>query len=312
MSSTTRIVNYGIQGFRRNIWLSLIAIVTMTLTIVTVTVFAVANLAATQKYKEINAKLDYNIFIKDSASDAEVSSLQDAVKSRPEVSKLDYISKSRALELFDANPLLSSDARAAISADNNPLPREIDVRFADPNKIAGFNSFVNGDQFKAIIDRTSYQNNQEAISGYLKLVNFLRVFGIGFTIFFLLIAVVVILNTIRLTIFSRRDEIEVMRLVGATSSFIRGPFLIEGMLFGLIGALVAALLSWFSLYQVQHLLSLGFAATTIQTLVSGLGYLTDQAQFNRLFAQLFAVQLLIGVGLGTICSAIAIRRYLRE
>ena len=284
----------------------------MTLTIVTVTVFAVANIAATQKYKEFNAKLDYNIFIRDSASDADVKNLQDAVANRPEVTTSPYISKEKALQAFLVNPLLSADAKAAISPDNNPLPREIDVRFNDPNKIAGFNDFVNSERFKSTIESTSYHHNEEGIAGYLKLVNFLRVFGIGFTIFFLLIAVVVILNTIRLTIFSRRDEIEVMRLVGATSSFIRGPFLIEGMLFGLIGALVAALLCWFSLFQVQHLLGLGVGVTTIQTLVSGLGYLTDQAQFNRLFGQLFALQLLIGIGLGTICSAIAVRRYLRE
>ena len=312
MSRATRIVNYGIQGFRRNIWLSLIAIVTMTLTIVTVTVFAVANLAATQKYKDINSKLDYNIFLKDGASDGDVKSFRDAITARHEVLKQSYISKDDALAIADANPFFSKDARAAITADHNPLPREIDVQFNDPSKISDFNTFVNSDKYSLIVESTGYQTNQAAIDNYLKLVNFLRVFGIGFTIFFLLIAVVVILNTIRLTIFSRRDEIEVMRLVGATSSFIRGPFLIEGMLFGLIGALVAALLCWFSLYEVQHLLSFGVATSTIQTLVSGLGYLTDQAEFNRLFAQLFALQVLIGVGLGTICSAIAIRRYLRE
>ena len=314
MSRPYRILNYGIQGFRRNIWLSLIAIVTMTLTIVTISVFIVGNVVATQKYQEVNGKLDLNIFIRDAASQADVEQFRTEVESRPEVAQLDYISKDDALKRFNADPLLSAEDRQSITAENNPLPREIDVRFKDPNTIDAFNGFVSGEKYVPLIDKTSYQNNRGAINNYLKLITFLRVFGISFTVLFLLIAILVILNTIRLTIFSRRDEIEVMRLVGATASFIRGPFLVEGILFGLIGALLAALLAWLFFFEVQRVLNLGLGSgsSIASTFTSSLSYLTDQGRFNQLFGQLVLLQLVIGISLGTACSAIAVRRYLRE
>jgi len=312
--SVFRIVNYGVQGFRRNIWLSVIAIITMTLTIVTVTAFALANYAAVQQYTSFNKKLNYVIFLQDSASDGDVSAFKQQIADRPEVAQYVYLSKDDALKKFNEDSLLSGDTKDLITADNNPLPREIDVRFHDPNQFETFNTFVNQDRYKQIVEWTSYTNNKKLIDSYLRLTVFIRVFGLTFTAFFLLIAVIVILNTIRLTIFSRREEIEVMRLVGATHSFIRGPFIIEGIFFGVIGALVAALLTWGVLYQLQSLLSIGLGSgsAVAETFRSALGYLTDQQRFTALFKQMVVLQLIIGVGLGSICSAIAIRRYLKE
>lgn len=315
MSSSFRILGYGIQGFRRNIWLSLIAIITMTLTIVTISVFVLANIAAAEQYKDYNRRLDYTVFLSDSAPDADVDNLRQLVAARPEVAEYRYLDKAAVLEEFRKDPFTPDSVKAFVTTDHNPLAREIEVRFNDPTQYTAFDSFISQDRFKQVVERKSYvEDNKKAVENYLKLTSFLRIFGVGFTAFFILIAVIIILNTIRLTIFSRREEIEVMRLVGATRGFIRGPFLVEGVLFGVIGALIAAVLMWTFLFQLQSLLSIGLGTNNAitQAFQVGLGYITDKQRFNGLFTQLFLLELLVGITLGTICSAIGIRRYLRE
>jgi cell division transport system permease protein len=318
MISYWRIFLYGIQGFRRNVWLSVIAIITMTLTVVTVSAFGLGNLVAAKQYSQVKSKIDYNIFIEDSAADADVDLLRSAVEARPEVSFATYLDKDAVRKSFDT--LLgqgdSTDLQGIVTADHNPLPREIDIKFKDANQIDSFNSFVKQDRFTKIIQRTSYQQNKSEITNFLRVVNFLRVFGIFFTVFFLVIAFLVILNTIRLAIYARREEVEVMRLVGATSGYIRGPFLVEGIFFGVVGALVASVLSWIFLRQLDKLLASTYADNStnfISDLFSGtLSGITQSATFNSLFGYLVAAQLLLGLALGIICSYLAVRRYLKE
>jgi cell division transport system permease protein len=316
MNSVFRIFSYGIQGFRRNIWLSVIAIITMTLTITTITVFSLANIVASKKYQEFNEKIDYNIFLRDAASEADVTNFKDQVSSRPEVENSIYLNKDQVRERFNGFFGQVDALKGIITDENNPLPREIDVKFKDPGQIDLFDEFVRQERFGSLIEKTSYQDNKNLISTYLRLTNFLKVFGISFTVFFLLIAILVILNTIRLAIYSRREEIEIMRLVGATRGFIRGPFLVEGVLFGLIGALISGLLAWAFLLQLKSLLESSFStqsANFITDLFGGsLGGITNASGFNTLFAQLFAIQIAIGLALGVACSFIAIRRYLKE
>lgn len=314
--SLIRILRYGIQGFRRNIWLSIIAIITMTLTITTITIFALTNVVANHKYEEFNNKIDYNIFIQDKASDADVTQLRTQIDHRPEVSSSDYISKEQAKDRFDSYFGNVDALRGIITADNNPLPREIDVKFTDPKSIDQFNTFITQDRFSQVIERTSYQDNHDLIANYVRLTNFFRIFALSFTIFFLFIAILVILNTIRLAIFARREEVEIMRLVGATSGYIRGPFLVEGALFGVIGALVSGLLAWVFLGQIRKLLEITYTSKSTNFMSdlfgSSLGGITSSGSFNSLLSELLVFQIIVGLILGMVCSFLAVRRYLKE
>lgn len=316
MNSLFRIIVYGIQGFRRNIWLSIIAIITMTLTVTTITVFALGNVVANKKYQEQNDKIDYNIFIRDEASDADVAQFRTQVTNRPEVEKIVFVSKEDARKNFDQFFGSEADFKGLITDDNNPLLREIDVKFKDPNQIDSFNQFVSQDRFQQIIYRTSYIYNRNLISNYLRLTNLIRVFGISFTVFFVMIAILVILNTIRLAIYSRREEVEIMRLVGATRGYVRGPFLIEGILFGLIGALIAGIITWTFLHQLQIVLASSFNDQTTNFVSdlfgSSFGSIANVSGFNALFAEVLLSQIVVGLALGLACSLIAIRRYLKE
>jgi len=316
MISLWRILIYGTQGFRRNIWLSAIAIITMTLTILTITIFALGNIVATRKYQEFNTKIDYNIFIKDEASQADVDLLRTQSQARPEVASLQYLDKDQVRKRFNEVFQNEQSLQGIFTADNNPLPREIDIRFKNPNQIDSFDKFVRQDKFGQVVEDTSYRNNKSLITNYVRLTNFFKVFGLSFTGFFVLIAILVILNTIRLAIFSRREEVEVMRLVGGTTSYIRGPFLIEGMLFGVLGALIATIFAWIFLRQLQVVLATSFNDNTTNFISDLFGAafksITTVGGFNNLFAQLFVLQVGVGLFLGILCSYIAVHRYLRE
>ena len=316
ITSLLRILRYGAQGFRRNIWLSVIAIITMTLTIMTITIFALSNVVASHKYQEFNSKIDYNIFIRDSASQADVDLLRTQASTRSEVAQLVYLDKDQVRERFDQVFSHEDELKGIFTVDNNPLPREIDIRFKDPNQIDTFDSFVRQDRFAKVVEDTTYRVNRPVITNYVRITNFLKVFGISFTGFFILIAVLVILNTIRLAIYSRRDEVEVMRLVGGTRSYIRGPFLVEGVLFGFLGALIATIFCWVFLHQLQLILATSFqdnSTNYISELFGGtFGTITSIRGFNDLLIQLFIFQVGIGLALGILCSYLAVHRYLRE
>lgn len=316
MSNIFRILRYGIQGFRRNIWLSIIAIITMTLTLTTITVFVLGDMVANKQYEEFNKKIDYIIFIKDAAADADVDSFFSQVKAREEVSQSGFYSKEDIRKKFEESFKENEALRGIVTAENNPLPREVDIRFHDPRSIDTFDKFVAQPRFEQIVESTSYKSNRGAIDNYVRTTNVLKVFGLFFTGFFILIAVLVIFNTIRLAIFARREEIEIMRLVGATKGYIRGPFLIEGMLFGVMGALFSAVLFWGLLRQLQLVLqdSLRYGTTNFinDLLSSSMSNITSASGFNDLFMRLLLTQIAAGVLLGTICSYVAARRYLRE
>jgi cell division transport system permease protein len=315
--SIWRIFQYGVQGFRRNIWLSVIAVITMTLTLTTITIFALGDVIAVREYAEMNKKIDYIVFVKDSAAEADVQNFYLQIQGRGEVATTTLKTKDDARKIFEEQNKGVTELAGLITDDNNPLPREVQVTFHDPTQqIESFNTFVVDKKFEQVVERTSYHRNRGAIDNYARTVNVARLLGLFFTGFFIIVAVLVILNTIRLAIFARREEIEIMRLVGGTRGYIRGPFLVEGAFFGLLGALCSSVLFWVILRQLEQQLSdsqrLGTTNAITDMLNLAFGQITLPGQFNSLFSQLFLAQLLIGLVLGTLCSYVAARRYLRE
>lgn len=316
MYTFLRVLLYGVRGFRRNIWLAVIAIVTMTMTLLTFTVFATANIVAKQRYEAYNQKIDYLIFLKDEAPEVDIDQLRTQITARSEVRSSNFFTKEQVKQQFDEDlATVYPDLKGIITDENNPLLRYITVKFHQADQIKNFDGFVTQDRYKALIHDTSYRENQQNIDNYLRVTNFLKAIGIGFTILYTLIALMVILNTIRLTIHSRREEIEIMRLVGASPSYTRGPFVVEGVLYGTIGAILAALVSWFILSQLQTLVQQSFAVggNNILTEIFGdnLG-LKQTDSVGSLLTYLFVLQIGMGVLLGVFCSLIAVRRYLKE
>ena len=175
----------------------------------------------------------------------------------------------------------------------------LNIKANDPKDYPIISAYLNNENFKAMIDQVTYNQNQLVINRLASIVSIAQRSGIALIIILSAIAVLVALNTIMLTIYSTRDEIGLMRLVGASNKFIRGPYIVQGMLYGLVAAIL-------SLVLTAPLVS--FGAPYVKVLMPEMDL---QSYFYGNLLKLFGYQLLFGVALGAISSFIAVRRYLK-
>ena len=321
MSGTTirRIFKLGLTNFWRNRWLSLAASLMIMLTLLTIGLFAILNIFFNSAAQGIKDRIVISVYFYENATDAQIQDIKYQLSNRPDVKSITYISKEQALAEWESRAV-NQKVKDLVSADNNPLPRSLQIKANDPNSLAAIAAALSVDQYKPIVRSVSFQETKAAIDKLISITNFIHRLGWVLTAFLLLISLVVVLNTIRLTIFTRRDEIEVMRLVGANNSFIRVPFSVEAILYGFVGALLAYLII---------ILLMGYFGPRLAIYFSGIASSSSDRYFYLVqpyFAtpgaglsfpqsflalwQLGLLQLAIGVLFSVSCSMIAIRRYL--
>lgn len=322
MITLKRIIKLGLVNFWRNRWLSLAASLMIMLTLVTMGGFALLNIFANATAEGIKERIDLSVYFYDTASDEQIQELQYTLSNRSDVKNIRLISKDQALVIWQQRAI-NSKIKQLITADENPLPRSLQIKAAYPEALGAIAAAISTDQYKPLIRSLSYEETKAAIDKLIRLTHFIRRLGLGLTIFLLAISLVVILNTIRLTIFTRRDEIEVMRLVGANNAFIRVPFGVEAVLYGLIGGLLAYLIvslamAYFGTRLASYFADVAAATHTpyaylIQPYFDSVS-LGHTISFPESFIQLWQLgllQILIGVIFSLFCSLIALRRYLR-
>lgn len=290
----------GFTNFWRNRWLSLAAILIMSLTLIIISVFVIFNVVIDTTTKAIKDKIDLAVYFNDEATELQITELNDQIISRGDIKSVEYITKEQAFMRWQ-NLKTSDKIKNLISAEDNPLPRSLEIKTTDPERMDSIASFVALDQFKPIVRSISYQKNKEIIQKLINITKFSSRIGWAFSIIFIAIAVLVILNTIRLTIFTRKDEIEIMRLVGASDSFIRVPFLVEGALYGIFAAVFTVILIGLGLNLVAPLISryLGEVSLNLQTF------------YWHYLGLIILAELALGVLISTICSMVSIRRHLK-
>lgn len=254
--TTSRIIKWAFVNFWRNSLLSVAATLVMTLALLTVSVSVILNLVVGATVESINSKIDLVIYFKDSASEEQILALFDEVSILEDVKSVDYIDKEKALEKFKD---LKIDPRLKdIAEESNRLPRSFEIEVVDPSKIDGVANFFKAKNIKPLIEDTSLTRNRDKIEKLSKITRFVRIAGISFSVVFILVSILIVYNTIKLTIFTRREEIEVMKLVGASVPFIRWPFIVEGMLYGVIATLISTLLIYLAFYFVSPTVSTYF------------------------------------------------------
>jgi cell division transport system permease protein len=238
-----RVFKSGFRNTFRHAWLSTAATAIMTITLLIMTFFAFSIVFVRAQLKEVQQKIDLTVFISDDAKEDQIKALQNKILQTPEVSAVEYVSKADAL-----NKLANSSEegkKLAKSANDigNPLPASLEVRLTKLDDIGGVNKQIRGYQEASIITETSYDsrddNRKGVVENVIKISNGVTRVGGILSAVFLIVALLIIFNTIRMAIFTRREEIEIMKLVGATKWFIRGPFIIEGSLYGIFGATIA-------------------------------------------------------------------------
>lgn len=297
-----RILHFGWQGLSRNFWLSLIAVVTVSLTVMSVSVFTVLNIALSETTQSLEDQLDVSIFIKEAAAEPDVLTFVGLLNERTDTKDVIYNDKAKAEAEFRALNEGEDELLSVISDLDNPFPRYIQVRADDPQSLSEINDFVIEGKFSALVEETSFQKTREEINGFVNFSKFIMKNSIVISIFFVLISVLVVFNIIRLAIFSRRNEIQIMRFVGASYQLIRMPFVVEGAIMGAMAAVISLIL----LYLLSQ-----WEATQIPLYFTG-------ATWNpiTLYTQYFWVLMWSNFGFGMLLAAsisyLAVHKYLNE
>jgi cell division transport system permease protein len=299
-----RILRSSLTSFRRNGWLSLISIFTMSQALLILSIFFVMGIAVGSIVQGINSKLDLAIYFKDNATEEEIHSFQSEIQIMPEVTQVTYVSKSDALNRYLEQNQGNQQLVQVIGNDADFFPASLEIKVKNPSIIGAMVSQFNGGPHASIIKSTSYTNNQEVAKKLQAAVTVLSRGGMLLGIIFLVIALLIIFNTIRIAIFTRREEIEIMKLVGATDWYIRWPFIIEGILYGVFAAILSTLLIYLGYFFFVQ----GFF---VQYLFSDLGTLAKHLLSHLVFLQLFGIQILVGLVVGAVSSFWATKRYLQ-
>lgn len=301
--SITRIAQAGARNLFRNAWLSTAATVVMTVTLTVMALSYVAHLTLDDTIRDIVNKIDVSIYLSEEATEKQAQSLGEQLKQVENVSKVEYVSKAEALKRFREQNKDDPKVLAGISDTDNPLPRSYAIEVLDQQKLDPVTDFVARPEVKSLLDKekpTSYEGERkQTIDRIVKGSDFIRSFGLVASVVFVVISTLIIFNTIRMAIFTRKEEIEIMRLVGATNWFIRGPFLFEAAMYGMIAAVVATLIAYSIVTAPNQLLS---------------RYL-DMERVNELFRSSPHLILLAELGMGAIIgmgsSLLAMSRYLK-
>lgn len=296
-----RITKLGLVNFWRNRWVSLATVLVMVLAIFTIGSLIFLNVLLTSSLERLQDKVDITIYFKIDAPDDEISMLRDAVEKLDEVRAVAYVSREEALARFRERH--SNNALITQSLDelgDNPLEASLNIKAKEPSQYESITRFLDAGVFANIVDKIDYHQNRIVIERLSGILSASRRLGAGISITLVAIAVLVAFNTIRLAIFTSREEISVMRLVGATNRYIRGPFMVEGVLHGVLAAVISLII----FYPLT--LWLGPAA---ERFFGG----PNLFQYYGAHVLEFALVLLVlGVFLGSASSMFAVRRYLRE
>lgn len=300
-----RIVKAGVFNFWRSGYVSLasIMVMTVTLSVISAVIFIAAILGVTMQ--ELRDKVDVNVYFVTTASEESIVALQRRIEGLPEVQRVEYVSREQALEEFKerhANDQITLQALEELG--ENPLGAVLNIKAKQPSQYENLANFLNEENENQsgagrIIEKINYFENKTIIDRLSKIIDAVEKLGTGVSIFLVVVSIIITLNTIRLAIYISREEISVMQLVGASKNYVKGPFVVTGVLVGLISGLLTILIFVPVLY---------FLGGITENFFIGLNIFE---YFVRNFFQIVFIIIGSGIAIGGFSSLIAIRRYLK-
>ena len=306
-----RIVKYGTSGFRRNIWLSSAATVVMAITLIILFVTVVASVILTSTAELMKDKIDITVYVKPNTSQEVLDELTSIISNDKNVKSVETSTSEEEYDKFleenaesdDVINILDEDMRKLMIAKMQGTMR---IKVYNVDDLTSIKDLVETDEvFKQYTDKEkapTYDVNQAEIATITSWARIARTGGLILAVVFLVISVLIIFSTIRMAIFSRREEIYMMKLVGADKRFIRGPFLVEAEICGIIAGVVAATVSYFGFKVLSPKLA---------------GYGIDVSSINNILEsnQLILVYLafvVVGILIGRISARLAVQKYLNK
>lgn len=299
-----RMCRYGINNFSRNAWLTIAATAVMTITLLIVFATLAARNTLISSVDVIRKNVDMSIYIKTDTPDKDVAAIKTGLKHLKSVQGVRYVSPQTARENFAKENGSDPATLTALNEATNKFPGTFNIQLQDINNTTELRKFVDTNkELKAYIDPSrppSFAGERRtAIEGIGQGVVFAERAGLIATVVFVVISSLIVFNTIRMAIFNRRDEIEMMKLIGADKSFIRGPFIVEAVVYGFIAAVLATTLGVLGLVALKGKLIGGIELQpTIDFVMTYLGFV-------------LLGMIVLGAVIGTVSSLLATRRYLK-
>lgn len=305
-TNTKRVIRSGYRNFMRSGFTSLASVLIMTITLIVITSLIFAQVTLQSSLNSIKEQVDVTVYFTQGSSEDEIKNIQTSIEKLPEVASILYISEDQALANFrekHAKDYLTLQALDEL--DGNPLGASLNIKAKDPSQYETISKYFEQDtalakQALTIIDKVDYHQNKLVIDRLTSIINGAKRLGFALSLLFVIISILITFNTLRLIIYMSREEISVMRLVGAANRYIRGPFMVSGMLVGIFASVITIILFWpISAW-------LGSSQMTEFLGVNLFKYYTSN------FFQLFFIMLVSGIIIGSISSVFAIRRYLNK
>ncbi|MEK7106277.1 MAG: permease-like cell division protein FtsX [Patescibacteria group bacterium] len=305
MTELKRIIKAGFLSFTRNGLVSFAAVLVVTITLMFVTFIILLQSVLYFSLNNIKDKVDITIYFNVGASEEKILSLKDSVSTLPEVAEVSYTSAKQALELFRERHENDYPTIAALDEiGTNPLGAYLNIKAKDVSQYETIANFLKSDDpavaaAASSIDKINYHQNKLVIDRLNSIISGAHKLGFLITLILMVISVIITFNTIRLAIFISKDEIGVMRLVGASKMYVRGPFLVQGIIYGAIATIVTLIIFFPVTYWFGQNMTNFFGFNIFDYYVSNI-------------LQILVINLLFGMLTGIISSSLAIRKYLNK
>jgi len=295
-----RITRFGWQSFLREGSLNLATIFVIVITISLFTFIFASQGIVEHLIDGIKDKIDISVYINPESSQKDIIEARDRLAELPAVKTVTFLSKEEVLEEFRKRHINDPVILESLEVvGTNPFYASLNIRAQNPNEYASILTLLNSTAFEDVIYKVDYLEKKTVIDKLSTFIANINSVGIVSAIVLAIVAILVAFNTIRVAIYDSSKEISIMRLVGSSNKFIRGPFVVQGMINGTIAAVIACLL---------FLLIVNIFGPKIETLTNGFNL---EQWWTSNFGVIIIIQLASGILLGTISSLIAIRKYLR-
>lgn len=291
----------GFQNFVRNGWLSVATITILTVSLYLISLTFMIGVTANLLLKNVQEKINISIYFKPSMEEEAITNIKNKISGFKEIKSVEYVSKEQALQEFlqigNNDPAIK---QALDEIGENPLLASLVIKANQVEQYDTINQAIENSDFRDDVSRINYEKNKIIIERLNKIIKFSKEIGLILGLIFVLIAILITFNAIRITIYSHKQEFEIERLVGASNLYIRMPFVFEGFLYGISASIVSAVLLLITAKVLSKFTEKAIDQGNLMSV-----YLAN-------FWPIFGILVVLGVFLGVISSFIAIRRYLKK
>jgi cell division transport system permease protein len=305
MYSFFRIIKFALQGFFRNFWLTLVTVTMMFLSLFSVTFLLGIDYLKQATLEGVEQKVDILVSLKPNVSKENLDALYDDLKYLPEVKKVTIITPEDNKKLFQERNADSSVLKALdiFGENENPFSYNLAVNAYDLNQYQKILSFIQQDKYKTIVESSAFHNYEQFISQINKIADSVNRYSWYIIGIFILISAIVIFNTIRMSIYTRKDEIIIIKLVGASNWFVQIPFIIESLLYALLALILVVLVVFTAVNFLQPSLNVYYQGSEVINLSN---------YFHSKFWIIFGGQFLALAFLNSMSTIFAVRKYLKS